>query len=77
VLSAGDGAALDRRGEKYAPPVFWHFDIIEFSPAFRIDADGGSQIDKPILKAFWAQIVPPLQIARMPFLQSLQNAAVT
>src|SRR5262249_49646572 len=59
-----------------APAVFWHPDIIEFGPALGIDADRRAQIHKALLEADGSKVVPPVEIARVPFFESSQNLSV-
>jgi hypothetical protein len=76
VFAAGNLAAFNLRREQHAPAIFRHLHIIELRPALGIDADGGAQIDGAALEFFRDQIVPPVDVAGMPFLQRLQHAPV-
>ncbi len=69
-------AAFRRRSEQDAPAVLGHADIIENRPAFRIDADGGAQIDELLLKTLGPHVVPPIDITGVPLLQRALDALV-
>ena len=76
VFAAGNPAVVDLRREQNAPAVFRHLHIVELGPALRIDADRGSQVDQAVLVLLRDQVVPPVDVAGMPFLQRLENALV-
>ncbi len=62
--------------QQYAPAVFRHAHVIELGPAFGIDADRGAQIDQRFLEAFRPHVVPPVDVAGMPFFQRALDARV-
>ena len=72
VLAEGDFAALFRWRQKNAPTVFRHPHMTVMGPALGIDADGGAQIDLEVAGLDRPQIVPPLQISRLPAFERAQ-----
>ena len=57
-------AVLLLRRQQDAPAVFGHFHVIELGPAFRIDRDGGAQINQRLLETFRPHVHPPVDVAR-------------
>ena len=76
MLAAGNDPVLDLRGQKDAPAVFRHLHIVELGPTLRVHRNGGAEVDHALLKLLRDQVVPPVDIAGVPFLQRLQHAAV-
>src|SRR4029079_15286263 len=62
--------------QQHAPTVFWHANVIELGPALRVNADCSTEINQRLLKAFGPHIVPPVEIAGMPFFKSALDAYI-
>ena len=76
MLTEIDEPLLVLRGKKNPPAIFGHPHIIELGPSLRIDADRRAQIDDRFLEALRPHVVPPVEIARMPAFEGLQDLAV-
>ena len=76
MLTARYTPILDLRREKDAPPVFRHLHIVELGPSAGLDPDCRAKIDFGILELLRNQPGPPVDIARVPFLECLQDPAV-
>ena len=71
-----DLSRLDLGREQDAPFVFGHAHVIEFGPALGIDADRGAQIHQCLLESFRPHVVPPIDIAGVPFFQRFLHPRV-
>eukprot|EP00043_Microstomoeca_roanoka_P022424 m.486 g.486 ORF g.486 m.486 type:complete len:462 (-) comp217_c1_seq1:31-1416(-) len=76
MLAAGNDTALDLGCQQNAPAVFRHLDVVELGPAFGVNRNGGAQVDHALLEVLRDQVVPPVDVTGMPFLQRLQHALV-
>ena len=76
MLPHRDHAVFHLRRQEDTPAVFWHFYIIKLGPTLWIHADRCAQIHHAVLKILWDQIIPPIDIARMPFFQRFKHLAV-
>ena len=76
MFTAGDLALLNLWREEHTPAVFRHADIVELGPTLGVHGDGGAQIDHGILEILRDQVIPPVDVARMPPLQRLEHLLV-
>ena len=67
-----------RSAKKNSPSIVWHFYVVEVRPTVSANVDGGAEIDVIRLETFGAELVPPVQIARLPvFKSSLKSTIVS
>jgi len=69
-------AVLDLRRQQDAPAIFRHPDVVELGPALGIDGNRRAQINQRLLETFRPHVVPPADIAGMPFLQRALDAGI-
>ena len=76
VLAERDAASGLRLGQEDAPAILRHLHPVEVRPALRVDADGRAEVDVLGLEPVGAHLLPPVEIARLPFLERAEQAAV-
>jgi hypothetical protein len=69
VVAEADRATGLGLGEKQAPAVVRHLDVVELGPALGVDADGGPEIDVLRLETVGAHLHPPVEELRMPLFE--------
>src|SRR6185295_10568427 len=68
-VAEADRAAGLGLGEKQAPAIVRHLDVVELGPALRVDADGGPEIDVLGLETDRTHLHPPVEELRVPLFE--------
>ena len=76
MFAARDSAVLGFRRKQNAPAIFRHLHIVELRPALRINRHSSAQIDHRFLEILRDEIVPPVDVTGVPFLQRLLDPLV-
>src|SRR5262245_35295069 len=60
MVSEGNRAVWYRLGQKDAPAILGHLNIVEMRPAVGLHTDGRTQVHVILRRALWTQRLPPL-----------------
>ena len=76
VVAESDLAVGFALGEEDAPAVVGHLDMLEVGPTLLADRDRRSEVDRVPLESDRPQLLPPLDILRLPGLQRPLQASI-
>src|SRR5687767_3989092 len=69
MVAESDGATRNGIGQKDAPAIVGHLDVVEVGPAVGFDRNGGAEENVVALKAHRAHLAPPIEVFRLPLLE--------